>query len=65
VGILIFALAVSAQKSTILSYLVEYEEEERQDFLELTVSVKAMRTSLQEAIAEARQKAEQIQSLEE
>lgn len=53
------------QKTTVLSYLVEFEEEQRQDFLELTVSVSASKNSLQEAIAEAREKAEQIKSVEE
>ena len=48
--IIVFIISVNSQ-STILSYLVEYEEEEEQDFIELTVSVHATRDSLQDAIA--------------
>jgi predicted transcriptional regulator len=62
---LLLAVACQAQRTTLVSYLAEYEAEERQDFLELTVSVSSFKSSLQEAIAEAREKAENIKTLEE
>lgn len=63
--LLLLAVACQGQRATLLSYLAEYEPEERQDFLELTVSVSSFKASLQEAIAEAREKAENIKTLEE
>lgn len=65
VGLLVLAITASTQKTTTLSYLVDFEEEQRQDFLELTVKVTSQKTSLQEAIAEAKEKAENIKTLEE
>jgi|LakMenEpi03Aug12_release.lakeMendotaPanAssembly.Ray.scaffolds.fasta_scaffold846688_1 hypothetical protein len=41
-------------QNTILSYLSDYEEEDRQDFLEMTISVYSSQPSLQQAIAEAK-----------
>lgn len=54
VALVLFAVACQGQRITLLSYLADYEAEERQDFLELTVSVSSFKASLQEAIAEAR-----------
>jgi uncharacterized protein YggE len=65
VGLLLIAIIATSQKATVLSYLVDYEEEQRQDFLELTVEVSSLKASLQEAIAEAKEKAENIKTVEE
>ena len=47
-------LSIIYTQNTILSYLSDYEEEERQDFLEMTISVHSSQPSLQQAIAEAK-----------
>ena len=64
-AVLMLAITAQTQKTTLLSYLADYEAEDRQDFLELTVYVTSFKSSLQEAIAEAREKAENIKTLEE
>ena len=47
-------LSLIYTQNTIVSYLSDYEEDERQDFLEMTINVHSSQPSLQQAIAEAK-----------
>lgn len=64
IGLLIFLTLTSVQ-ATILSFFAEEVEDPGQDFLELTVTVSEHHESLQQALAEAKEKAEKIKELEE
>lgn len=46
-AVLMLAISAQAQPTTLLSYLADYEAEDRQDFLELTVEVTSFKSSLQ------------------
>jgi len=46
-AVLMLAISAQAQRTTLLSYLADYEAEDRQDFLELTVEVTSFKSSLQ------------------
>lgn len=46
-AVLMLAISAPAQRTTLLSYLADYEAEDRQDFLELTVEVTSFKSSLQ------------------
>ena len=46
-AVLMLAISAQAQRTTLLSDLADYEAEDRQDFLELTVEVTSFKSSLQ------------------
>ena len=46
-AVLMLAISAQAQRTTLLSYLADYEAEDRQGFLELTVEVTSFKSSLQ------------------